>query len=54
MYCSPKMISFGPIHHNKEDLKQGEAYKLKWTSKFVVEHNEKQVTDQAIAKTDRQ
>ncbi|XP_027934901.1 UPF0481 protein At3g47200-like [Vigna unguiculata] len=50
MYCSPKMISFGPIHHNKEDLKQAEDYKLLWTSKFVAEHSEKQVTDQAIAK----
>ncbi|CAJ1977443.1 unnamed protein product [Sphenostylis stenocarpa] len=50
MYCSPKVISFGPIHHKNELLTQGGDYKLLWTSKFVVEHNENQVTGQPIAK----
>ncbi|XP_061343743.1 putative UPF0481 protein At3g02645, partial [Gastrolobium bilobum] len=35
------MISFGPIHHGREDLKQGEHYKLLWTSTFVEEYSKK-------------
>ena len=37
-YCSPKIISFGPIHHNSECLKEGEQYKLLWTSTFLEEY----------------
>ncbi|XP_004511113.1 UPF0481 protein At3g47200-like [Cicer arietinum] len=37
-YCSPKIISFGPIHHGNENLKVGEQYKLLWTSIFVAEY----------------
>ncbi|KAG4998529.1 hypothetical protein JHK85_029968 [Glycine max] len=43
-YCSPKLISLGPIHHNhnhnNESLKLGEDYKLLWTSKFVTKYHE--------------
>ncbi|KAK7280389.1 hypothetical protein RJT34_25453 [Clitoria ternatea] len=35
------MISFGPIHHGKENTKEAEQYKLLWTSKFVAEYSEK-------------
>ena len=37
-YCSPKIISFGPINHNSECFKEGEHYKLLWTSTFVEEY----------------
>ncbi|XP_058745712.1 uncharacterized protein LOC131618524 [Vicia villosa] len=37
-YCSPKIISFGPIHHNNISLGEGEHYKLLWTSIFVAEY----------------
>ncbi|KAK2458385.1 UPF0481 protein [Trifolium repens] len=40
-YYSPKIISFGPIHHNSESLEEGEHYKLLWTSLFVAEYGEK-------------
>ncbi|KAL2324176.1 hypothetical protein Fmac_023234 [Flemingia macrophylla] len=46
-YCLPKMISFGPIHHGSEILKQGEHYKLLWTSKFVAKYGENQDSDEA-------
>ncbi|RDY01664.1 UPF0481 protein, partial [Mucuna pruriens] len=44
-YYSPKMISFGPIHHGTPFLQQGEHYKLLWTSKFVAKYNENEDTD---------
>lgn len=40
-YYSPKVISFGPIHHGSERLKEGEKYKLLWTSIFVEEYGRK-------------
>lgn len=40
-YCTPKIISFGPIHHNNKSLKEGEHYKLLWTSIFVEEYGQK-------------
>lgn len=40
-YCLPKIISFGPIHHNNESLTEGEHYKLLWTSIFVAEYGKK-------------
>ncbi|RHN40424.1 hypothetical protein MtrunA17_Chr8g0354581 [Medicago truncatula] len=40
-YCSPKIISFGPIHHNAKNLKEGEHYKLLWTSIFVANYAKK-------------
>lgn len=48
-YCSPKIISFGPIHHYSENLQEGENYKLLWTSIFIAEYGEKidQDADQA-------
>ncbi|KAL2324169.1 hypothetical protein Fmac_023227 [Flemingia macrophylla] len=46
-YCTPKMISFGPIHHGSEILKKGEHYKLVWTSKFVAKYNENQDSNEA-------
>ncbi|XP_020224260.1 uncharacterized protein LOC109806302 [Cajanus cajan] len=45
-YCTPKMISFGPIHHGSEILKEGEHYKLLCTSKFVAKYNENQDSDE--------
>ncbi|GAU49396.1 hypothetical protein TSUD_366900 [Trifolium subterraneum] len=40
-YCSPKIISFGPIHHNSKSLEEGEHYKLLWTSIFVAEYGKR-------------
>jgi len=40
-YCTPKIISFGPIHHKTESLKEGEHYKLLWTSMFVADYSKK-------------
>ena len=40
-YCRPKIISFGPIHHNAINLKEGEHYKLLWTSIFVAKYGRK-------------
>ncbi|XP_027341694.1 UPF0481 protein At3g47200-like [Abrus precatorius] len=48
-YFSPKIISFGPIHHGSQSLKQGERYKLLWTSKFVAENSEKINQDKDVA-----
>ncbi|XP_058761667.1 UPF0481 protein At3g47200-like [Vicia villosa] len=44
-YCSPKIVSFGPIHHNKDSLKEGEHYKRLWTSIFVAEYGEQNDQD---------
>ncbi|XP_057733089.1 UPF0481 protein At3g47200-like [Arachis stenosperma] len=39
-YCKPKMISFGPIHHRKENLKQqGQLLKLQWTSLYIEKYS---------------
>ncbi|KAL2324178.1 hypothetical protein Fmac_023236 [Flemingia macrophylla] len=48
-YCIPKCISFGPIHHKDPRLKQGEEFKLLWTSKFVTGYSRhmKKDTNQA-------
>ncbi|XP_058761666.1 UPF0481 protein At3g47200-like [Vicia villosa] len=48
-YCSPKIVSFGPIHHSSKSFKEGEHYKLRWTSIFVAEYGKKidQDADQA-------
>jgi hypothetical protein len=40
-YCSPKIISFGPIHHNSECLKEEEHYKFLWTSTFDAKFGKK-------------
>ncbi|KAI4346911.1 hypothetical protein L6164_007774 [Bauhinia variegata] len=34
-YYSPKLISFGPIHHGDPKLKRGEKLKLMWASMYV-------------------
>ncbi|KAL1361727.1 hypothetical protein HN51_010053 [Arachis hypogaea] len=34
-YCTPKMISFGPIHHGEENLKLGEEFKHLWASLYI-------------------
>ncbi|KAI4346910.1 hypothetical protein L6164_007773 [Bauhinia variegata] len=34
-YYSPKLISFGPIHHGDPKLKRGEQYKLMWASMYA-------------------
>ncbi|KAE9594515.1 hypothetical protein Lal_00001378 [Lupinus albus] len=47
-FCTPKVISLGPIHHWDENLKQGEHYKLLWTSMYVEEYSKK--THQSIDK----
>ncbi|KAL1291816.1 hypothetical protein HN51_060324 [Arachis hypogaea] len=39
-YCIPKMISFGPIHYQNDDLKQGQQFKLQWTSLYIDEYGE--------------
>ncbi|KAL2324175.1 hypothetical protein Fmac_023233 [Flemingia macrophylla] len=44
-YCTPKLISFGPIHHKDPHLKQGEEFKLLWTSNFVIEYSQKMNKD---------
>ncbi|KAL4285890.1 hypothetical protein S83_065162 [Arachis hypogaea] len=39
-YCIPKMISFGPIHHGNENLKQqGQHLKSQWTSLYIEEYS---------------
>ncbi|XLT34327.1 hypothetical protein HN873_065619 [Arachis hypogaea] len=38
-YCTPKMISFGPIHHSNQNLKQqGQHLKLQWTSLYIEQY----------------
>ncbi|KAL5076535.1 hypothetical protein RYX36_015519 [Vicia faba] len=34
-YFSPKSVSIGPIHHNTQNLKLGENYKLTWAAKYI-------------------
>jgi len=34
-HYSPKLVSIGPIHHGKTDLKLGEKYKLMWAAKYI-------------------
>jgi len=36
-YFSPRMLSIGPIHHGKENLRLGEHYKLIWTAMYLKE-----------------
>ncbi|KAL2324174.1 hypothetical protein Fmac_023232 [Flemingia macrophylla] len=38
-YRTPKLISFGPIHHKDPHLQHGEEFKLLWTSKFVTRYS---------------
>ncbi|KAL1292914.1 hypothetical protein HN51_053470 [Arachis hypogaea] len=39
-YCIPKMISFGPIHHGNENLKQqGQHLKSQWASLYIEEYS---------------
>ncbi|RYQ87334.1 hypothetical protein Ahy_B09g094837 [Arachis hypogaea] len=39
-YCIPKMISFGPIHHRNENLKQqGQHLKSQWASLYIEEYS---------------
>lgn len=47
-YCTPTMISFGPIHHGEKYLQQGEDYKLLWTYVYIEEYGKQtnQATDQ--------
>nr|KYP35844.1 UPF0481 protein At3g47200 family [Cajanus cajan] len=40
------MISFGLIHHGSEIIKEGEHYKLLWTSEFVAKYNENLDSDE--------
>ncbi|KAL2324180.1 hypothetical protein Fmac_023238 [Flemingia macrophylla] len=44
-YCTPKLISFGPIHYKDLHLKQGEEFKLLWTSNLVTEYSQKMKKD---------
>ncbi|KAL2324182.1 hypothetical protein Fmac_023240 [Flemingia macrophylla] len=44
-YCTPKFISFGPIHHKDPCLQQGKEFKLLWTSNFVTEYSRKMKKD---------
>ena len=39
-YCSPKIISFGPIHHQNENLRLGQQFKTQWTSLYFREYGE--------------
>ncbi|CAK8565773.1 unnamed protein product [Lathyrus sativus] len=32
---SPKLVSIGPIHHDNQNLKLGESYKLTWAAKYI-------------------
>ncbi|CAL5207462.1 unnamed protein product [Lathyrus oleraceus] len=32
---TPKLVSIGPIHHNNQNLKLGENYKLIWAEKYI-------------------
>ncbi|XP_020972610.1 uncharacterized protein LOC110269248, partial [Arachis ipaensis] len=34
-HYSPKLVSFGPIHHGDQNLKLGEEYKLMWSVMYV-------------------
>ncbi|MED6110821.1 hypothetical protein PIB30_046376 [Stylosanthes scabra] len=34
-HYSPKLVSFGPIHHGHPNLKLGEKYKLMWSAMYV-------------------
>ncbi|MED6169182.1 hypothetical protein PIB30_019115 [Stylosanthes scabra] len=36
-YCSPKMISFGPIHHRRQtdDLQLGQQFKCLWAFRYI-------------------
>jgi hypothetical protein len=34
-HYSPKLLSIGPIHHGKANLKSGEKYKLKWAAQYI-------------------
>ncbi|KAL5067209.1 hypothetical protein RYX36_018096, partial [Vicia faba] len=34
-HYSPKFVSIGPIHHNNQNLKLGENYKLIWAAKYI-------------------
>jgi len=34
-YYTPKLVSIGPIHHRRADMKLGEKYKLMWASKYI-------------------
>ncbi|CAL0303673.1 unnamed protein product [Lupinus luteus] len=48
-YYTPKMISFGPIHHKDKNLEQGERFKLLWTSMYIEEYSKQTnqlITDQ--------
>jgi hypothetical protein len=34
-YYTPKLVSIGPIHHDRKDLKLGEKYKLMWATEYI-------------------
>nr|AFK40291.1 unknown [Medicago truncatula] len=34
-HYTPKLLSIGPIHHDRSDLKLGEKYKLKWAAEYI-------------------
>ncbi|KAK7349624.1 hypothetical protein VNO77_07133 [Canavalia gladiata] len=39
-YFLPRLLSIGPIHHGKENLKLGEQYKLIWTAMHLKENKQ--------------
>ncbi|KAE9617110.1 hypothetical protein Lal_00034579 [Lupinus albus] len=52
-YYSPKMISFGPIHHKDKNLEQGQRFKLLWTSMYIEEYSKQtsQLITNQVAQT---
>jgi hypothetical protein len=38
-HYSPKVVSFGPIHHGRPNLELGEQYKLMWAVKYIQNTN---------------
>ncbi|KAL4315252.1 hypothetical protein AHAS_Ahas15G0166500 [Arachis hypogaea] len=41
-YCLPKMISFGPIHYRRKNLKLGQEFKILWASFYIQNLEKKQ------------
>ncbi|MED6195399.1 hypothetical protein PIB30_037498 [Stylosanthes scabra] len=39
-HYQPQLVSFGPIHHGAENLKQGEKYKLMWLAMYLRRTNQ--------------
>ncbi|KAI4300864.1 hypothetical protein L6164_034192 [Bauhinia variegata] len=47
-YYSPKLLSIGPIHHGKDNVKVGEQYKRKWTAMYLSRAKKEQQGDWRI------